>query len=201
MQVALRTPLSPILASPSRRGSWRMTDSRRIAHDLRERRDGALERVYEEFGSTVFAYLVSAFRDRSTAEDVQQDVFLEVWKRAPEYDPARGSLAAWIMVIARSRAIDNMRRRVPEPRDLDFENLVADASAEQAGDDAVDRWLVGHMLSRLPDHERALLRMRFYSDMSQSQIAHETGIPLGTVKMRMADGLRRLRDFLDGDAP
>lgn len=170
-----------------------------MARDLRERRTGALERVYDEFGQTVFAYLMSVLRHRSTAEDVQQDVFLEVWRRAAEYDPSRGSLAAWIMVIARSRAIDSMRRRVPEPRDLDHESPIVDAHAEQAGDDAVDRWLVGHMLNRLPERERALLRMRFYSDMSQSQIAAATGIPLGTVKMRMVEGLRRLRDHLEGD--
>jgi len=200
MQVALERNVQPLFAWPSVEKKPRLTATLRMAADLRAQRSGALERVYDEFGGTVFAYLMSVLRNRPTAEDVQQDVFLEVWKRAPEYDAGRGSLAAWIMVIARSRAIDSMRKRTPEPRDLDYENQVADLQAEQAGDAAVDRWLIGHMLTRIPERERALLRMRFYSDMSQSQIADATGIPLGTVKMRMADGLKRLRELVDGDA-
>jgi RNA polymerase sigma-70 factor (ECF subfamily) len=171
--------------------------SHRLGDDLRARRKGALEAVYEEFGRTVFGYLLTTLRDRSTAEDVQQEVFTEVWTRAESYDPSRGSLGAWIMTIARSRAIDTLRKRVPEPRDPDAGAEIVDTAAEDAGPQAVERWMVGHLLQKLPERERALLRMRFYSDMSQSQIAEATGIPLGTIKMQMVSGLRRLRDLLD----
>ena len=170
-----------------------------LGQNLRERRHGALEAVYEEFSRTTFGYLLATLRDRSTAEDVQQEVFTEVWTRAESYDPSRGSLGAWIMTIARSRAIDTLRKRVPEPRDLHSDPEIVDAAAEDAGPEAVDRWMTGHLLSKLPERERALLRMRFYSDMSQSQIAEATGIPLGTVKMQMVSGLRRLRELLEED--
>ena len=106
------------------------------------------------------------------------------------------------MVIARSRAIDTLRRRTPEPTDMDFENQIADLQAEQAGDDAVDRVAGGPYAEMAPRQRTLAASDAFYSDMSQSQIAEETGIPLGTIKMRMAAGLRRLRDYVeeDGDA-
>jgi RNA polymerase sigma-70 factor (ECF subfamily) len=170
-----------------------------LGENLRARRNGSLEAVYEEFSRTTFGYLLATLRDRSTAEDVQQEVFTEVWTRAESYDPSRGSLGAWIMTIARSRAIDTLRKRVPEPRDPDAGAEIVDAAAEDAGPQAVDRWMIGHLLSKLPEKERALLRMRFYSDMSQSQIAEATGIPLGTIKMQMVSGLRRLRELLESE--
>ena len=74
---------------------------------------------YAEFGGTVFGYLVKTLGDRGVAEDVHQQVFLEVWKRSPSYDPERAGLLTWIMQIARSRAIDQMRKRIPDPVDID----------------------------------------------------------------------------------
>jgi RNA polymerase sigma-70 factor (ECF subfamily) len=174
-----------------------LTAGSQLGTALRQRREGSIEAVYEEFGRTTFGYLLSTLRDRSAAEDVQQEVFIEVWKRAESYDPERGSLGAWIMTIARSRAIDALRKRVPEPRDPSMTVDLVDSDAEQEGPRAVERWLTGHLLSKIPERERALLRMRFYSDMSQSEIAASTGIPLGTVKMQMVAGLRRLRELLD----
>ena len=184
-------PVSPDGARPTVR------PGRDLGRDLRERRAGALEAVYGEFAPTVFGHLLATLRDRATAEDVQQEVFAEIWRRSAEFDPKRGSLGAWIMTIARSRAIDSLRRRVPEPRDPETTRDLIDHTAEPAGDEAVDRWLMGHVLARLPEQERALLHMRFYSGMSQSEIAAATGIALGTVKMRMAAAMRRLRDLLE----
>jgi RNA polymerase sigma-70 factor (ECF subfamily) len=185
--------LAPV-AVPTTRS---VTAASSLGTALRERRDGSIEAVYEEFSRTTFGYLLATLRDRAAAEDVQQEVFTEVWTRAETYDPGRGSLGAWIMTIARSRAIDTLRKRVPEPRDPEFGAELVDGDAEMEGPRAVERWMVGHLLSKIPERERALLRMRFYSDMSQSQIAKATGIPLGTVKMQMVSGLRRLRELMD----
>ena len=168
----------------------------RLARRLAAGDPGALEEVYRRCGGICFGFLVSTLRDRSAAEDVQQQVFLEVWQRAPDYDPRRASLLTWVMTIARSRAIDQLRRRVPEPAG----NL---AGVEQGGpavdeiEELVEQWRFAGLLERLHPDESSVLRMRFYDELTQSEIAERTGIPLGTVKMRMVSGLRRLREQLE----
>src|SRR5215470_5501164 len=90
---------------------------RRLAARLRAGDDDALAEAYRIYGATTFGFLVRLLGDRASAEDVQQQVYLEAWRRAGDYDPRRGGLLTWLLTIARSRAIDHLRRRVPEPRD------------------------------------------------------------------------------------
>ncbi len=101
------------------------------------------------------------------------------------------------MTIARSRAIDELRRRRPEPRDPaelgDGEDLDTTADA------VVERWRVAHLLSRLRPDDALLLRLRFYEGLSQSEIAERSGIPLGTVKMRMVAALDHLRELVTAE--
>ena len=137
--------------------------------------------------------------DRAAAEDVQQQVFLEVWQRAERYDPARGGLLTWMLQIARSRAIDHLRRRVPEPRDPASAVALADRADETRVDELLEHWHLAGELARLPGEEAELLRRRFYLGQSQSEIAAETGVALGTVKSRMVSGLRRLRVALEDE--
>jgi RNA polymerase sigma-70 factor (ECF subfamily) len=103
------------------------------------------------------------------------------------------------MTIARSRAVDQLRRRVPEPRDPSGSLALLEGEADPRADlDAlVEQWRVAHLLGQLPDEEADLLRRRFYGGRSQREIAEETGIPLGTVKMRMVHALGRLRGLID----
>ncbi len=172
--------------------------SRRFVNRLHRRDRGALDALYAEYAPTVLGYLINTLPDRGMAEDVHQQVFLEVWQRAAEYDPQRATLLTWIMTIARSRAIDQLRRRVPEPRDpLTEAGSAADPDPELSPDALVERWRVAHLLSRLRADEAAMLRMRFYEGLSQTQIADRVGVPLGTVKMRMVNALERLRDMID----
>jgi RNA polymerase sigma-70 factor, ECF subfamily len=172
---------------------------RRLAAGLRRSDPAALREIYEDHGGSTFGYLVSAMGDRAAAEDVQQEVFLEVWRRGASYDPARGSLSTWIMVIARSRAIDALRKRMREPRDpagtLAVIEQIEDPS--ETPDELLERWRVAGLLRRLPREESQLLRLRFYDGLSQTEIAERTGMPLGTVKMRMVQGLNRLRDMIE----
>jgi RNA polymerase sigma-70 factor, ECF subfamily len=172
-----------------------------LAARLAERDPEAVREVYERHGPMVFGFLLKTLGNRPTAEDVQQQVFLEVWQRGPTFDPARGSLLTWVMTIARSRAIDQLRRRVPEPVGGSDEPVF-----ERDPDDRVDdverlieRYRAASLLAQLPNEERRLLRMRFYDDLSQSQIAERTGLPLGTVKMRMARAFVRLRELMEED--
>ncbi len=126
-----------------------------------------------------------------------QQVLVEIWRRGPSYEPSRASLLTWMMVIARSRAIDARRRRAPEP----IEPALAEAAGEEpAGDDAIDelleRWRMAELLSRIPPEEATVLRLRFYEGLAQPEIAARTGAKLGTVKTRMVRGLNRLRDLM-----
>ena len=173
----------------------------RLAARLRDGDPDALAEMYRQFGATTFGFLLRALRDRSTAEDVQQQVFTEVWRRAGEYDPERAGLLTWTMTIARSRAIDHLRRRIPEPRDPDVAARTIESGQDTAleGDALAERWRMAHYLGRLPEEERSLLRMRFYEELSQTEIADRTGIALGTVKARMVRGLRRLRELIEAE--
>jgi RNA polymerase sigma-70 factor, ECF subfamily len=181
-------------ASTDAAASLARAADRRIARRLRAGDATALEAVRDRCGGVVFSYLCHVLRDRDAAEDVFQQVLTELWRRSANYDPQRGSLATWALTIARSRAIDELRRRRPEPVDP----AELPEHAEDAPQDAaIDRWRMAHLLAQLPGDERELLRLRFYGELTQSEIAAQTGVPLGTVKSRMVRGLERLRDLLD----
>ncbi len=171
-------------------------EEQRLARRLAAREEAALAELYERYGRTTFGFLLKALRDRAAAEDVQQQVFLELWQRAAQFDPARGSLLTWVMTIARSRAIDQLRRRLPVPQDP-MDSPALETPVEPVVDELVEQWHMADLLSRLPHEEADLLRRRFYGGLSQSEISSETGVPLGTVKMRMVSGLRRLRTMME----
>jgi RNA polymerase sigma-70 factor (ECF subfamily) len=183
-------------APPAADGMRADPEEQRLARRLARREEAALADAYAHYGRATFGFLLKALRDRATAEDVQQQVFLEVWQRAPQFDPARGSLFAWVMMIARSRAIDQLRRRIPVPQDP-TDSAALETPVEPRVDELVEHWHMTALLRRLPHEEAALLRRRFYDGLSQSEIASETGVPLGTVKMRMVNGLRRLRAMME----
>lgn len=172
----------------------------RLGERLRAGDEAALPAVYERFGRVTFGFLLKALGDRAAAEDVQQQVFLEVWRRAGSFDPERGKLLTWVMTIARSRAIDQMRRRVPDPVDPEMATSAADAGAptgESEFEQLAEHWRMRALLDRLPESEAELLRLRFYGGLSQSEIATREDVPLGTVKTRMFSGLRRLREMIE----
>lgn len=172
----------------------------RLGERLREGDEGALRDVYGRFGRVTFGFLVKTLGDRATAEDVQQHVFLEVWRRAESFDPERGRLLTWVMTIARTRAIDQLRRRVPDPVEPQTAEATLDATApagESEVEELAERWRMRGLLERLPESEAELLRLRFYGGMTQSEIAARDGIPLGTVKSRMFSGLRSLREMIE----
>lgn len=172
----------------------------RLAERLRARDPAALREVYEQVGRISFGFLLRTLGERGAAEDVQQQVFLEVWRRAESFDPERGSLLTWVMTIARSRAIDHLRRRVPDP--VDPQTATAALETGAAGEEIealAEQWRLRGLLERLPATEAEMLRMRFYGELTQSEIADREGIPLGTVKTRMFNGLRRLREMIDAE--
>jgi RNA polymerase sigma-70 factor (ECF subfamily) len=172
---------------------------RRLAARLRTGDPDALAEVHRTYGGMVLGYLRGALRDAAAAEDVHQEVFLEVWRRGSGYDPDRASLGTWIMLIARSRAIDHLRRRIPEPLDPHAQGAAEPEDPAASPELLVERWAMAVHLARLPADEARILRMRFHEGLSQTEIAERTGIPLGTVKTYMVRGLRRLRDMVEAE--
>ena len=177
-------------------------DEQVLADRLIERDEVALSEVYELFSRPVFSFLLRFTGDRNAAEDVQQQVFLEVWQKASNFDPERGSMLTWIMTIARSRALDQSRRRVPEPHDPSTATELSETGSggHSEIDRAIDDWHFSQLIDQLPKDEARLLEYRFDGQLSQSEISKKTGIPLGTVKSRMVSGLERLRAQLEVEA-
>ncbi|MBI5106645.1 MAG: hypothetical protein HZB46_16965, partial [Solirubrobacterales bacterium] len=131
---ALAVP-APLTAAPGDRRARPSREERRIARRLRDADPRGLEELYALHGRAVFGLLVRLVRDRATAEDLQQQVFTEAWRRGTEYDPRRAGLLTWLLTIARSRAIDHLRRRIPEPHDPAGAARLADGAAPDAGAD------------------------------------------------------------------
>ncbi len=187
----------PARLAPRRRGRA----DRRAARALHERRPEAIALVMEAHGRTILGYLTQLLHDRATAEDVLQRVLLEVWQRAQTFDPDRASLLTWVLMIARSRALDELRRRVPEPVDPSAaaERAALSATSEDESEAMLERWRIAALLERLPREEASLLRLRFYDGLTQTEIAARTGVSLGTIKTRMVRGLAQLRDLLEAE--
>jgi RNA polymerase sigma-70 factor (ECF subfamily) len=174
-------------------------DERRLAARLARGDEAAIREIQSEYAGLVRGYLQQLLRDRAAAEDVLQQVMLEVWQRGRSFDPARSALSSWVMLIARSRAIDHLRRQLPEPHDPAVTASLVDRLArhEHEADEMAEQWRIAHLLTQLPREESLVLRMRFHEELSQSEIAAGTGIPLGTVKMRMVSGLARMRELME----
>ena len=172
---------------------------RKLVGALRRRDPRALEMIEERYGGVLLGYLTDVLGDRAAAEDVRQVTLLEVWQRARTYDPVRGSLLTWILTIGRSRAIDELRRRVPEPFDPLRPPRERDPDSHEPADALLEAWRVAGLLASLPREEAMILRLRFYEGLSQREIADRTGIALGTVKMRMVNALERLRELIDSE--
>lgn len=172
---------------------------RRLARRLARKDPEALRELHELHARATFGFLLRVLNDRAAAEDVQQQVFLEAWQRGERFDAGRGSLRTWLLQIARSRALDHLRRRVPEPRDPASTVALAERTGESYVDGLLEHWYVVGELERLPGDEADVLRRRFYKGQSQTEIAADTGVPLGTVKTRMVSGLKRMRVALEDE--
>jgi RNA polymerase sigma-70 factor, ECF subfamily len=159
----------------------------------------ALATLNHRYGRALSAVADRILRDQGDAEEVAADVLWQLWREASRFDRSRGSVGAWIMMTVRSRAIDRLRaRNARKPRgDGATETAVANDPANELHR-AERRQQVETALASLNDGERDLLRLAYFSDLSQSEIAERTSIPLGTVKSRMRSGLIRLRDALRG---
>jgi len=152
----------------------------------------ALAELYDRYSSVVYAVALRVLGDTGAAEDVLQEVFLQLWRNPGAFDAARGSLGAWLAVITRNRAIDSLRRRRPETNIEDVIVSVApDLAAAADSSRAAEK--IRDVLGTMPVSQRSALEMAYFEGMSHSEIADRTGEPLGTIKTRIRAGLMTLR--------
>ena len=148
--------------------------------------------LYDRYSSVVYAVALRVLGDTGAAEDVLQEVFLQLWRNPSAFDAARGSLGSWLAVITRNRAIDSLRKRRPETDIEDVILSVAPDLAEET-DRARAAEKVRGVMGAMPQAQRGALEMAYWEGMSHSEIADKTGEPLGTIKTRIRAGLTALR--------
>lgn len=158
--------------------------------------EAAFARLFAHFAPRVKAYLIKSGSTVAAAEDCTQDVMATVWNKAALFDPARASVATWVFSIARNRRIDLLRKaRRPEPEELPWgpeaEPDPADTMALQQ-----DNQRLGQALKALPPAQRELIEKAYFGDLSHTEIAGATGLPLGTIKSRIRLALDKLRQAL-----
>lgn len=162
--------------------------------------EAAFEEVYARVADVVFGLARAVLRDPHQAEEVAQEVLLEVWRTAARYDAAKGSARAWIATLTHRRAVDRVRSsQASRNRD----QTVASRSNEREYDEVVEKVerrleaeRVRHCLDGLTPRQRDTVTLAYYGGRSYSDVADVLKLPLGTVKTRMRDGLIRLRDCL-----
>jgi len=174
-------------------------DDRTLSDRLARGDRDALAAIYDAYGSVVFAVILRLVRDRAEAEELVQETFLEAWRRAAQYQPERANVVAWLVTIAKSRAIDRLRSRGTSERTLDVERRDI-LEPSRRPDDVIDaaraRQVVRQRVAQLPVEQRSLLELAWDEGLSQSEIAAKTGLPLGTVKTRTRTALLTLHASL-----
>lgn len=161
---------------------------------IRDTQDqAAFAELFAHFAPRVKGFLMKSGADASLAEECTQDVMATLWRKAHMFDPSRASVATWIFTIARNRKIDALRKqRRPEPEELTWG---PEAEPDQA--DAIglkqETELLADAIRQLPLKQRTLIEQAYFGDLSHSEIADVTGLPLGTIKSRIRLALERLR--------
>jgi len=172
---------------------------RRIAAGDRE----AFRQLFGRYAPTAMALARRVVRQPQLAEETVQEAFLSVWRNPRGYDPARGTVRAWLMSAVHHRAVDGVRREEAQRRRAEDVLSLPDLAPEDPAQSAVDavglpqeRAAVRTALQELPPEQRQVIELMYFSGRSQSRIAEDLGLPLGTVKSRTLLGMRRLRAAL-----
>ncbi len=163
----------------------------------------AFAQLYDATNSRVFGLVFRIVRDRSAAEEVTLDVYKQVWNEAGRYDPSKGSVLTWILLMARSRALDHLRSGMKRARDSE---VPIDGPAMQEPDSGQSpevaalvkgvRQLVRAALDSIDQDQRRAIELAFFSEMTHREVADSLGLPLGTVKTRIRTGMMQLREML-----
>jgi RNA polymerase sigma-70 factor, ECF subfamily len=182
-------------------------DIPRIAHVCSDgeliRRTGegdraAFDKLYRRYSRQVFGLALRRLGDRGRAEDAVQETFVSIWRSARTYKPERGPGAPWLYGVARNAIVDRSRARNEPAAEVADEPSPEPGPADRA-EQAWTQWQVHSALERLPEREREVVALAYWSDLSQSEVADRLGIPLGTVKTRTRAALMHLAEILEGE--
>lgn len=187
-----------------------VTDEQLLA-SIAEQDRAAMTTLYDRYERLVYGFALRCVQDRSTAEEIVQDVFLKVWRSAERYDAVQGKLSTWLLTITRRTAIDMHRKtqRRLSPDLLEDEQLSQIQTDQEGPEQIVDaratRAIIAEALLHLPDDQRVTIERMYYQGSTQREIAEAMNVPLGTVKGRIRLGLSRLKEQLQAtglrDAP
>jgi RNA polymerase sigma-70 factor (ECF subfamily) len=172
-----------------------------LLHAIARGDEAALAACYDRYRVILFSQIVRILNDRQEAEDCLQEVFLQVWRRARDFDESRGRAFTWLVTIARSRALDRLRASGSRLR---LVNEAAQTPQEEVGDavkevvQSEEGAIVREALAELPEDQRHALLLAYFEGLTQTEIAARLGDPLGTVKTRMRSGMIKLRELLQG---
>lgn len=172
-----------------------------VVRSIAEGSQEAVAELYDRYAPMLLGLARKILGSSEDAEEILQEVFVHVWSRAGRYDAARSSVSTWLVLIARSRAIDRLRsRRVVDRTHTAAQQEAPAGHASAAGAarvlDVERRGRVRDELARIPEEQRQVLELAFYRGLTQREIAEETGIPLGTVKTRTLLAMKKLRKAL-----
>lgn len=164
----------------------------------------SLAAFYDRYSAVLFSIAYRVLNDPTGAQDVLQDVFVQIWGKASTYDSARGKPLTWAVTMTRNKAIDRLRARQRRARlkdEVEQETRPDDQAGDQpALDEVTSREqgeLVREAVNRLPREQRTAIEMAYFSGLTQTEIAERLGAPLGTVKARIRRGMMKLREMLD----
>jgi RNA polymerase sigma-70 factor (ECF subfamily) len=164
----------------------------RVAHGDRD----AFTELYGRFARPVLAMALRQLGDNGRAEEAAQETFAAVWRSARSFHPERGSGSAWLYAVARHAIIDRARQRREPASDVP-ETVSPEVGPEEQAEASWLAWRVHSALEKLPERERVVLELAYWSGLSQAEIASYLDVPLGTVKTRTRTGLARLGEILD----
>ncbi|WP_144760282.1 sigma-70 family RNA polymerase sigma factor [Curtobacterium sp. 9128] len=158
----------------------------------------AFSELYDELSGRVLGLITRLLKDRAQSEEVTQEVFLEVWQQAAKFDTNRGSASSWVLTMAHRRAVDRVRA-AQASRDRDTKIGIRDFESgfDQVSESVeirIEHERVSRALGRLTEFQRQAVQMAYYGGYSHSEMAEMLGVPIGTVKTRLRDGMIRLRD-------
>lgn len=172
-----------------------MNDGALIAA-IRNGNQEAMAELYDRYSSVVYAVALRVLGDTSAAEDILQEIFMQLWRKPGAFDASRGNLAPWLAVITRNRAVDVLRKRRPQS-ELEDTTLTVDPDFAGEADRGLIVEKVRSALQAMSSQQRSALEMAYFEGYSHSEISAKTGEPLGTIKTRIRSGLMQLRKLVE----